>query len=333
MSDPRRVVAYSDLLGFSELVVSNPNVAKELLSHFYNIAQDTKQQDRHRELELFLFSDFLFVQGDRVELVVNFMCELYRRALHYSDTAQSPMLIRGGVARGGVVTQNRREAPQVTKNFIVSPALAHAVKMEQLVKGQRLLITAKEREEIEHFWNHNIHSVCYDQPSIKPSELFKKYRYQDLLWARDTSLSRADARRATMGNIRTAERLFRANYNLPKSKSIHYAETLRICLLSYSEVLEPGQDDRQFIKALVNKTLMPYPHAAVWLGFLECVLLSTDGFAFYNEPSMSVFLRKAILAKQWSELSAAFELPEHSQLKTAVENFALVAIPSAANDS
>src|SRR5437762_2232052 len=140
MSDPRRIVAYSDLLGFSELVVKELDLAKQLLSQFYTFAQSTKVENSYADLELFLFSDFLFVQGDRVESVVNYMCQLYRRALQYSMNSPAPMLIRGGVARGGVITQQRRAAPQVTKNFIVSPALTHAVKMEALVKGQRLLI-------------------------------------------------------------------------------------------------------------------------------------------------------------------------------------------------
>ena len=61
MSDPRRIVAYSDLLGFSELVVQDPDVAKQLLSDFYNFAQSIQVQNSFDDFELFLFSDFLFV--------------------------------------------------------------------------------------------------------------------------------------------------------------------------------------------------------------------------------------------------------------------------------
>jgi len=328
MSDPRRIVAYSDLLGFSELAVQKPETASLLLSDFYNYAQNIKVQNSYEDLELFLFSDFLFVQGDRVERVVNYMCQLYRQALEHSEHSEAPMLIRGGVARGGVVTQQRREAPQVTKNFIVSQALTHAVKMESLVKGQRLLVSAKEREEIDHFWNSGINAICYDQPSLKPSELFKKYRYQDLLWARDLSQTYADSRLATMKHIKISEKLYRENSQKSKGVVAHYAETLRICLLSYASLLESSALDREFISRFVQETLIPYPNASVWVGFLECVLLSRDSFAFHAEPEMSSFLRHAVLAKEWGEVSTALEQPEHAQLLSAVKEFISVAIPS-----
>ncbi len=329
MSDPRRIVAYSDLLGFSELAVQKPDTASQLLSDFYNYAQSIKVQNSYEDLELFLFSDFLFVQGDRVERVVNYMCQLYRQALQYSENSEAPMLIRGGVARGGVVTQQRREAPQVTKNFIVSPALTHAVKMESLVKGQRLLVSAKEREEIDHFWNSGIDAICYDQPSLKPSELFKKYRYQDLLWARDLSQEQAVSRLETMRNLNVAEKLYRDNAHKPKGVVVHYAETLRICLLSYSSLLESCAEDSEFISRFVQETLIPYPNASVWVGFLECVLLSKDSFAFHVEPAMSSFLRHAVLAKEWGEVSTSLEQTEHAQLLGAVKEFISVAIPKA----
>jgi len=328
MSNPRRIVAYSDLLGFSELAVQKPEIASQLLSDFYNHAQNIKVQNTYEDLELFLFSDFLFVQGDRVERVVNYMCQLYRQALQYSEHSETPMLIRGGVARGGVVTQQRREAPQVTKNFVVSPALTHAVKMESLVKGQRLLVSAKEREEIDHFWNSGINAICYDQPSLKPSELFKKYRYQDLLWARDLAQPYADSRLATMRLIVVSAKLYRENSQKPKGVVAHYAETLRICLLSYSSLLEACAEDRDFISRFVQETLIPHPNASIWVGFLECVLLSRDSFAFHIEPEMSSFLRHAVLAKEWGEVSSALEQPEHAQLLGAVKEFISVAIPT-----
>lgn len=329
MSDPRRIVAYSDLLGFSEIAVRQPETASQLLSDFYNYAQNIKVQNFYEDLELFLFSDFLFVQGDRVERVVNYMCQLYRQALQYSEHSKAPMLIRGGVARGGVLTQQRREAPQVTKNFIVSPALTHAVKMETLVKGQRLLISAEEREEIDHFWNSGINAICYDQPSLKPSELFKKYRYQDLLWARDLSQPYVQSRKETMQYIEIAAKLYRDNSNKPKCIVAHYAETLRICLLSYSSLLKPCTEDRDFISRFVQDTLIPHPNASVWLGFLECVLFSKDAFAFHIEPTMSSFLGNAILAKQWSEMSTSLDQPEHAQLAKEVQDFIRVVIPNA----
>lgn len=328
MTVPRRIVAYADLLGFSDMVIDQPDLAREILSNFYNFAQNTKTGDGFDDLELFLFSDFLFIQGDHVAQVVNYMCRLYRRALEFSENNPGPMLIRGGVARGGVLTQRRSEAAQVTKNFIVSPALTHAVKMESLVKGQRLLISAKEREQVDHFWNDDIHAICYDQPSLKPSALFKKYRYQDLLWARDLSLEHADARAQTRRYLSIAAKLFRDKSKMPKGIAAQYAETLRVCLLAYSGLLQPLAEDRDLISDLVEETLLPHPHPSVWLGFLECVLLSADAFAFHMESSMAKFLRAAVMSEHWSEISKALNEPEHHQLKGAVQDFIEAAIPN-----
>jgi hypothetical protein len=328
MSDPRRIVAYSDLLGFSTLVVKSPGIARDLLSAFYNSAQSIKVRNAYEDLELFLFSDFLYVQGDRVTDVVNYMCELYREALQYSEHGPAAMLIRGGIARGGVLTQERREAPKVTKNFVVSPALTHAVKMESVVKGQRLLISAKEREKLDHFWNTDIHAITYDQPSLKPSSLFEKYRYKDLLWARDLSVAPEESRTHTMRYIEIAKKLFLKNVDETAAVQIHYSETLRICLLSYSSLLEPCAADRDFVSTFVDQVLIPHPNSTVWLGFLECVLLSKDAFAFHAESSLADFFKYAALTKCWGEVSTALERPEHAQLKGATQEFVNSVIPT-----
>ena len=139
--------------------------------------------------------------------------------------------------------------------------------MELLVKGQRLLLSANEREELSHFWNHNIDSICYDQPSVKPSKLFLKYKYQDILWARDLAKDNHDSKTETASLINVAAKLFRENYKKPKTVSSHYAETLRICMLSYTSLLEPDINDQNFLSALVRNTLIEYPHETVWLAF------------------------------------------------------------------
>lgn len=319
MNNNQKIVAYTDLLGFSDLVVTNPVEAKELLSDFYNLAQSTKVNEGFEDLELFLFSDFLFVQGDNIASVVNYMCCLYRRALTYSKTNQHAMLCRGGIARGGVITQKRRQAPNVVKNFIISPALTHAVKMESIVKGQRLLLSANEREELSHFWNNEIKSICYDQPSIKPSKLFLKYKYQDMLWARDLAKEYAQSKQETGELIQIAAKLFIENFKKPISVRAHYSETLRICLLSYASLLEPCATDRELLRTLVKNTLTTHPDESVWLGFLEMVLLSRDAFAFQMEESTLSFLRVALLSPKWGEICKALKRKENAQLYHAVK--------------
>ncbi len=315
----QRIVAYTDLLGFSDLVITKPAEAKQLLSDFYKLAQSIKVGDNYDDLELFLFSDFLFVQGDNVASVVNYMCCLYRRALKYSNASEHAMLCRGGIARGGVVTQKRREAPNVVKNFIISPALTHAVKMESIVKGQRLLLSANEREELSHFWNNDIKSICYDQPSIKPSKLFLKYKYQDLLWARDLAKEYAQSKQETIELIKVAATLFIKNFQKSITVRAHYSETLRICLLSYTSLLESCSTDRVLLRELVNSTITTYPDESVWLGFLEMVLLSRDAVDFKMDESTLSFLRVALLSPKWGEICKALERKENTQLYYAVK--------------
>lgn len=313
------VVAYTDLLGFADLVLKDIGTATQVLSLFYNLAQSTKLDGNFDSLELFLFSDFLFVQGAEVAGVVNYTCSLYRECLRANaDENLPPLLTRGGIARGSIVTQKRREAPRVTKNFVVSPALVHAVHMEKLIKGQRLLISAKEREKLSHFWNPDFSAITYDQPSIKVSTSFAKYRYQDLLWARDLRKEFPEAKHETSNLIRLAARLFRENFTRKKIAD-HYGETLRVCLLSYSSLLESLQPDRELLDELIEDTLIPYPSDIVWLGFLEMVLLSGDAFGFQDNPSFLRFLRFAILQPLWGNICETLRLPEHSQLFGALE--------------
>lgn len=326
MDGDQRVVAYTDLLGFSDLVVRDPDAAKNLLSDFYNMAQRIKVSDNFDELELFIFSDFLFVQGNDISLVVNYACKLYREALKYCEASVSPMLCRGGVARGAFITQQRHQAPNVTKNFIISPALAHAVKMENLIKGQRLLLAANEQEELSHFWNNQIHAMCYDQPSIRPSKLFLKYRYRDLLWARDLGKKYLDSKTESQHLVRIASKLFKNNYEKPKGVIAHYAETLRICMLSYASLLEPCQEDRDLLAHLVYQVLTICPNESTWLGFIEMVLLSRDAFVFKNDRAVLSFLKVALVSPRWGAVCATLEREENAQLLNAVKELLDVAM-------
>lgn len=318
MTEARQVLGFCDILGFSELVIKDVDAARRLLSDFYNHAQQLKTQADAEELELFLFSDCLFVHGDAVESVVKYMCRLYRQSLMYSGTSEYPMLLRGGIASGGILTQRRREAPLVTKHFIVSPALVHANKMQRLVSGQRLLLGANDREDLQHFWNHNIDAICYAQPSITLGKLFAGYKYQDILWAYDLSKNGVTAKRETKALIEVATTLFRANYREKAEVAAHYADTCRICLLAVTSLIESCEEDRSFLVDLVEDTIIPFPHASVWLGFLEMILTSNDGPMFHAEPAIARFLRIAVMDPIWGKVIAEVGKEEHAQLKMRV---------------
>src|SRR5690606_11345555 len=102
---------------------------------------------------------------------------------------------------------------------------------------------------------------------------------------------------------------------------------------SYSSLLEPYQDDRDFLSNLLQETLLPYPNPSVWLGFLECVLLSKDHNLFFDDSSMTSFLKRAVLSKAWGEILSSLEQSEHAQLLQRVQEFISVAIPEAQYES
>lgn len=235
-----------------------------------------------------MFSDTLFAQANEghIKELVDFACELYRQCLMSDISAEVfPILLRGGIARGQII-QKRHEAANVTKQFVVSEALVHGTEMEKMVKGQRLLLAANEEEELRHFWTANYSAISYDAPSLHATKAFRDYKYHDILWARDLRQNVSAGKTTTKNCIERSAGLFRDNYSSTKKVRQQYAETLRICLLSYTSLLEPNSNESAFLEALIDSTLIPYPDAAVWLGFLEMVCTSRDDFAFQSEVYM-----------------------------------------------
>lgn len=91
-------------------------------------------------------------------------------------------------------------------------------------------------------------------------------------------------------------------------------------MLSYTSLLEPSIDDQNFLSTLVNCTLIGYPHEAVWLAFLEMVLLSRDAFAFQLDKSVLTFLKVAFMSPKWGVICDVLEREENSQLHLAVKD-------------
>jgi len=128
-----QALAFIDLLGFSQMVGSNSSRSKEILNDFYNITfRIIKGKD---EVQGHLFSDSLLAYSNAPAVLVNIITEIYRECLKKNDTyefnlSKHFLLPRGGISYGVVDIQHRIEAPNLSKNFIVSPALVHSAKME-----------------------------------------------------------------------------------------------------------------------------------------------------------------------------------------------------------
>jgi len=310
-----QALAYADLSGFSNFVKSDLNAATGLLSDFYNFAQGLKIRNDFGDIFIILYSDSIMIFGPKIADVVNYTALLFRECLRYNaNPDRFPLVPRGGIASGSVILQERFEAPRVTKKFVVSPALVHAVGIERLIDGQRLLISASEQEENEHFWNRDIKAILYDQPRIKSGNT--GYRYQDILWPCDLGLNKHDARQQTRELIEIAAALFRRFYG--SKASVHYAETLRICLVSYAHLLEPIHDDL-FIQEIVNNTLLRFPSEATWLGFLEMVFTSPDDWHYQINDGIHLFFKRALLDPIWGKVNNSLALSENGALKAHVQ--------------
>ncbi|MBU0712422.1 hypothetical protein KKA87_10970 [bacterium] len=158
-------LAFIDLLGFSQMVTTNHNHSKEILHDFYNITYRIIKEETR--VKGHLFSDSLLAYSSEPAVLVNVIAKLYRECLiknnsYEFDLSKFFLLPRGGISFGIVDIQDRTEAQNLTKNFIVSPALVHSVKMENQIKGSRLLIADSNNDEDQLFnWNEDVKSILY----------------------------------------------------------------------------------------------------------------------------------------------------------------------------
>ncbi len=106
----------------------------------------------------------------------------------------------------------------------------------------------------------------------------------------------------------------------------HYAETLRICMLSYASLLEPCQEDRDLLTHLADDVLTICPNESIWLGFIEMILLSRYAYVFQRDRAVLAFLRVALVSPRWGAVCATLERPENVQLLNEVKELVDVAI-------
>src|SRR5258706_8704964 len=122
-----RILAFVDLLGFSKMVESNYGEARTVLNDFYNICFSVIKRDA--TVNGSLFSDSLLAHSSNNASLVNCITEIYRKCLakneHYTNTDKFFLLPRGAISIGYVNIEERQTSPNLTKDFIVSPALVH----------------------------------------------------------------------------------------------------------------------------------------------------------------------------------------------------------------
>jgi len=313
-----QALAFIDLLGFSKMVSDNFTRSKEILDDFYNITFGIIKGGN--EIRGHLFSDSLLAYSDNPAALVNATAEIYRECLKKNDTyhfdvSRHFLLPRGGISYGIVEIQERVESPNLSKNFIVSPALVHSAKMESQIKGSRLLVSDFENNNEQVFnWNRNIKSILYENSTFT---FWSTFKYFDALWFLDLSKSHEEQKNEVSELIDISIRLVRSNSNNKYTIEQHL-QTLRIGLLSYNRFLTPNHNpvlDRVMAEFEDDKYWL------IWLTLFEVMMQSPDWWAFPAKAEVIEFYKKISLKNSWSKVIKELNKPRNRHLKGLMERF------------
>jgi len=313
-----RALAFIDLLGFSQMVGSSRNRATNILHDFYNIS--FRNISNEPEIQGDLFSDSLMAHSSNPAVLVNTICNIYRECLRKNNDYEFPLdkyflLPRGGISFGHVDIQNRMESPNLTKNFIISPALVHSAKMESQIKGSRLLIADTESINEQVFnWNQEIKSILFDNSSFT---FWSTFKYFDSLWFLDLSKSFDDQKTEVTELIQIAESLVQAN-NRNKNVIEQHLQTLRIGLLSYSKFLTPNNNP------LLDNFLLEYQDDSywlIWLTLIEMIMNSPESWALPSKREVIVFYKNVSLKPGWSKVITEINKPRNDYVLGSFQEF------------
>lgn len=294
-----KALAFIDLLGFSNMVKCDYVRARSVLNDFYNISYS--EIKTNPEVCGTLFSDCLIANSENSAVLVNTICSIYRKCLQKNQLYPQRelgtffLLPRGGISKGDVNIEERTEAPNIHKEFIVSPALVHSSKMEQTIKGSRLLIAVNHlnQEDMEFNWNRKVHAILYSDVGYTS---YENYSYKDALWFRDLAKDCKDQKREIMDLLRIAMLMIKANENNHEILDQHI-ETFRIGLLSYSKHCETIINDE-----VLNRVLSEFrddKYWLVWVSVLEMVLSSPDGQVASQNSNLVEFYKAVCLSSGW----------------------------------
>ncbi|MEM7551577.1 MAG: hypothetical protein AAF363_17975 [Bacteroidota bacterium] len=313
-----KALAFIDLLGFSAMVGADKNLATNILDDFYNISfRHIKNEDLiHGDL----FSDSLMAHSSNPAVLVNTISKIYRDCLIKNDTYNHSLgkyflLPRGGISFGHVDIQSRTESPNLTKNFIISPALVHSAKMESQIKGSRLLIADLENSDDQVFnWNQEIKSILFENSAFT---FWSTFKYFDALWFLDLAKDNSAQKTEVTNLIEVAEKLVQANHKNKGAREQHI-QTLRIGLLSFSKFLTPNSNP------LLNRFLTNYrddSYWLIWLTLIEMIMNSPDSWALPSKREVVEFYKEVSLKPGWSKVVADINKPRNEYVLSSFREF------------
>lgn len=314
-----KILAFIDLLGFSRMVGIDHQKARQVLNDFYNIAFGIIKQDEN--VKGSLFSDSLLAHSNDYAALINCITEIYRECLAKNATYDLGkdfiLLPRGAISVGYVNIEERHTSPNLTKDFIISPALVHSAKVEQNIKGSRLLIAVNkddDRQVTDLQWNSRIKSILYENSSV---EFWDNYIYTDALWFLDLKKEHSEQKAEVVELINVAIQLVKDNAKKQKVIDQHI-NTLRIGLLSYIKFL--GREDDEILRKITTE-FKSDQYWLLWLTIIEMIMNSTYEWKYATKSYVVDFYKKASLKLGWIKVIEEINKPKQTYLKGSFKLF------------
>lgn len=312
-----KILAFVDLLGFSQMVNTDENKARVILNDFYNIA--FKEIKSKPNVNGHLFSDSLLAYSNSREDLINCLATIYQKCLlkndSYNELSKFFLLPRGAMSVGIVNVEDRQTAPNLTKDFIVSQALVHSAKLEAQIKGSRLLVAVKneEQQQMQLDWNRNIRYGLYQDDALT---FLENYKYKDVLWF--SSFDDGNSQRDNLINlIDIAIKLVKDNSRNEKV-ILQHIWTLRIGLLSYSKYL--GQESDPVLNRILRE-FKADQYWLLWMTLIEMIVNSTTEWKYAASKKIVDFYKKTSLKKGWSSLIEELNKPGEQYALKCFEKF------------
>ncbi|KAA9341156.1 hypothetical protein [Larkinella humicola] len=314
-----KILAFIDLLGFSQMVERDPEKARTVLNDFYNISYQIIKDNT--DVNGSLFSDSLLAHSNNFAALINCITEIYRRCLNnntkYLEDEHFFLLPRGAISVGYFNIEERSTSPNLTKDFIVSPALVHSAKLEQSIKGSRLLVAVKKDDShqiSDLLWNNNIKSILYENSAF---EFWKNYTYSDSLWFLNLNKSPIEQNKEVVSLIDISIALVNKNASNNKILDQHI-NTLRIGLLSYIKFVRTIDDP--YITRIINE-FSDDKYWLLWLTIIEVIVNSGDHWQYVSSRFITDFIKRSIVKTGWAKVLEEINKPGHKYMLDIFNSF------------
>ncbi|MEG1667210.1 hypothetical protein [Chryseobacterium sp.] len=312
-----KILAFVDLLGFSQMVNTNEDKARIILNDFYNIA--FKEIKKLPSINGHLFSDSLLAYSNSREDLINCLAAIYQKCLlkndSYSELPKFFLLPRGAMSVGIVNVEDRQTAPNLTKDFIISQALVHSAKLESQIKGSRLLVAVnnEQQQQMQLDWNRNIKYELYQDDALS---FLENYKYKDVLWF-SSSDDGNNERDNLINLIDISIKLVKENSRNEKVL-LQHIWTLRIGLLSYSKYL--GEENDPVLNRIIRE-FKADQYWLLWMTIIEMIVNSTNEWKYAASKKIVDFYKKTSLKRGWSNLIEELNKPGEQYALKCFEKF------------